>query len=345
MMTTLYEIREKIKNYYGKYDIYIITALKFLFGLMCFFMINSKIGFMGKLNNFAIPVMLSLLCSFLPINCMVIFAVLIIVLHLFALSMEVAAVAAALFLVMLFVYFVMAPRHGYLLLLTPLLFALKIPYAVPLIMGLMGTPLCVVPVSCGVVAYYIIRFANVNAATFSNAVSDNMGDRVKFMLEYMLTNKEMMLTIAAFAVVLCIVYILRRTSMDYAWYIAIGSGALTNVLLFLIGDFALDISSSILGLLLGTVVSVLLAFLVQFFVFSVDYTGTRKVQFEDDDFYYYVKAIPKIKISVPDKQVKEIHRHSQGEHRPRKSSPENRRPRPDRAGRPEGRTRTRRPKE
>ena len=62
MMTTLYEIREKIKNCYGKYDMYIITMLKFLFGLMCFFMINSKIGFMGKLNNFAVPVLISLLC-------------------------------------------------------------------------------------------------------------------------------------------------------------------------------------------------------------------------------------------------------------------------------------------
>lgn len=321
-MTTLYEIRELLKNYYSKYDIYIRTLLKFFLGLLCFFMINSKVGFMAKLDNFAVPVLLSLLCSFLPINCMAVFAVLIVLVHLLALSMEVAAVAAALLLVMLLVYFVMAPQHGYLILVTPLLFAFKIPYVMPIVMGLIGTPICAVPVSLGVVAYYILHFANVNAATFSNAVSEDMGDRMKFMLEYMFGNKEMMLTVLAFAVVLCIVYVLRRTSMDYAWYIAIGSGALANVLLFLIGDFALDISASILGLLLGTAVSVLAAFAVQFFVFSVDYTGTRKVQFEDDEYYYYVKAVPKIRISVPDKQVKEIHRRSQGEPRARRSTGE-----------------------
>ena len=124
----------------------------------------------------------------------------------------------------------------------------------------------------------------------------------------------MMLTIVAFAIVLALVYILRRTSMDYAWYIAIGAGALANILIFLIGDFAMDISNSILGLLAGTLLSVAAALVVQFFVFSVDYAGTRKVQFEDDEYYYYVKAVPKITISAKDKQVKEIHSPS-GRHR------------------------------
>ena len=29
-------------------------------------------------------------------------------------------------------------------------------------------------------------------------------------------------------------------------------------------------------------------------------------QFEDDDYYYYVKAVPKIKIAAPKKDVKRI---------------------------------------
>ena len=69
-MTILYEIREQLKYYYSKYDIYIRTLLKFVMGLFVFFMINGKLGFMSKLDNFAIPVLLSLLCSFLPVNCM-----------------------------------------------------------------------------------------------------------------------------------------------------------------------------------------------------------------------------------------------------------------------------------
>ena len=43
-MTILYEIREQIKYYYGKYDMYIRTLLKFVMGLFVFFMIKCETG-------------------------------------------------------------------------------------------------------------------------------------------------------------------------------------------------------------------------------------------------------------------------------------------------------------
>ena len=46
--------------------------------------------------------------------------------------------------------------------------------------------------------------------------------------------------------------------------------------------------------LIGLLVSVMLAMIYNFFFFSVDYTRTEYVQFEDDDYYYYVKAVPKM---------------------------------------------------
>lgn len=41
-------------------------------------------------------------------------------------------------------------------------------------------------------------------------------------------------------------------------------------------------------------------------ILAVDYSGTEYIQFEDDDYYYYVKAIPKIKVTASDVQVKRI---------------------------------------
>jgi hypothetical protein len=59
-------------------------------------------------------------------------------------------------------------------------------------------------------------------------------------------------------------------------------------------------------LIVGSVVSVLVALVVKFFVFSVDYTRTERLQFEDDEYYYYVKAVPKASIAIPEKTVKRI---------------------------------------
>ena len=43
--------------------------------------------------------------------------------------------------------------------------------------------------------------------------------------------------------------------------------------------------------------------------FSVDYSRTENVQFEDDEYYYYVKAVPKVGVQMPEKQVKHITEH------------------------------------
>ena len=45
----------------------------------------------------------------------------------------------------------------------------------------------------------------------------------------------------------------------------------------------------------------------QFFVFAVDYTRTEYLQYEDDDYYYYVKAVPKLTVSAPDVKVQRIY--------------------------------------
>ena len=38
----------------------------------------------------------------------------------------------------------------------------------------------------------------------------------------------------------------------------------------------------------------------------MDYSRTEKVQFEDDEYYYYVKAVPKMTVAAPAKTVKRI---------------------------------------
>ena len=45
--------------------------------------------------------------------------------------------------------------------------------------------------------------------------------------------------------------------------------------------------------------------------FSVDYSRTERVQFEDDEYYYYVKAVPKVVVATPEKTVKHITEHTQ----------------------------------
>ena len=61
-----------------------------------------------------------------------------------------------------------------------------------------------------------------------------------------------------------------------------------------------------LNIIIGTwvaIIGTLLAVFLQFMKCAVDYSRKEYIQFEDDDYYYYVKAVPKIFISEPEKNV------------------------------------------
>ena len=50
-MTQLLEIRDNIKVFFSKYDIFIIPFFKFLLALIALLMINSRLGYMQRLDN------------------------------------------------------------------------------------------------------------------------------------------------------------------------------------------------------------------------------------------------------------------------------------------------------
>ena len=74
------------------------------------------------------------------------------------------------------------------------------------------------------------------------------------------------------------------------------------VLLF--GDMQYDTNIDLTKVFIGVFLSILVELLVEFFCFMVDYTRIESVQFEDDDYYYYVKAVPKVTVSDSLRTVK-----------------------------------------
>lgn len=305
-MTTLLIAKQYIRTFINKYEVYLKPVLKLVLALISLLMINGKIGYMQRLDNVSVVLMVALMCSFMPMNFIVFVAAAFTVLHMYSLSLECAVVTLVLFLVMFLLYVRFSPKDTLVVLLTPLCFMLKIPYVIPIAMGLVGTPASVVSVGCGVMATYLINYIADNATVLSAMETEDMAAKFRFVIDGFIGNKDMMLIIAAFAVTIILVYIIKRLSIDYAWTIAIVAGALADMMILLVGDLMFDTNVSIGGLLLGTVVAVLVAKVVEFFAFHVDYSRTERVQFEDDEYYYYVKAVPKMNITAPSKTVKKI---------------------------------------
>ena len=112
--------------------------------------------------------------------------------------------------------------------------------------------------------------------------------------------------ILVFCVVAVTVNIIRSKEMDYAFEIAILTGGILNVILLLLTNYFVKIDTKMFALLAGTVLSVVLVWMIQFMRLALNYAGVENLQFEDDEYYYYVKAVPKINVANADVRIKHI---------------------------------------
>lgn len=305
-MTNLLVMKEYIKSYYAKYEEFIVPALKFLLACILFFTINGRLGYMDKINSPVIALVAALLCSFMPLGVMVFLCAALLLLHVYALSLECMVVVLAAFLFVGVIYLRFSPKSYLILLAGPLLFMLKIPFVLPLAAGLFGTPAAGVAAACATVIYYVLTYVAGNAPALGSGESDSVLQRFKDVAEGITGNREMIIVAVAFVITALLVYAIRRMSISYSHAIAILVGTLADIVILLVGDLMYDANFSITAVILGSIAAALLALIMQFFHFSLDYARTEKVQFEDDEYYYYVKAVPKMSVAVPEKRVKKI---------------------------------------
>lgn len=305
-MTGLLELREKIKMIYSKNEVFILPIAKFLLAFLIFNTINAQMGYMTKLDNIAIVLIVALLCSFLPTGCMLFLSAVFSLLHMYALSLEVALVGLCVYLLMFLLFFRFSPKDSLVVVLTPLLCIFKVPYIMPIAMGLIGTPVSAVSVGCGVIVYYLLMTVTGSAATISTMGAEEATAKIRLIIDGILDNKAMLVMVTAFAITVIVVYLIRRMAVDYSWTIAMVAGAMIDLVILLVGDLLYDTNISVLNAILGSVAAILVAKVIEFFRFCVDYSRTEKAQFEDDEYYYYVKAVPKMTVAAPTKTVKKI---------------------------------------
>ncbi|MCR4618646.1 MAG: hypothetical protein K5669_10760 [Lachnospiraceae bacterium] len=307
-MKNLFELREKAIQLYYKYDAFIVPVLKLIVAFIVLHTLNSRMGYFAKIDNVAIELIASLLCSFLPSGVILVFAGLFSLLHMYHLSMIVAALGVVVYLIVYLLFLRFAPKASLVVAITPVLMLWKLPYILPIILGLTATPGCAVAMGCGVIVYYFLKIINSNAATMANMGIAEAADQLKIILDELLANKGMIVVVIAFVVTMLVVYFLRRLPIKRNWEIAIGAGVIIDIIALLIGDVIMDTGISFINIILVSVLAVAIGFGIKFFKYCVDFGRTENVQFEDDDYYYYVKAVPKISIGESSQKVRRINR-------------------------------------
>ena len=103
-MRALLELKDRIKYYYRQYEFAILPALKFMLAYLAICCVNGCLGYMPQIDKVGVVLVASLLCSFMPLGCILFVASLFSLLHMYALSMEVALVGICIFMILLMMF-------------------------------------------------------------------------------------------------------------------------------------------------------------------------------------------------------------------------------------------------
>lgn len=310
-MDTIYVLRGRIQEVYARYTKIIDKAGQFILAVVVFTLINHNVGFMDAFDSPVVALALAVICAFLPMLVTVLAATALVLAHMFSASLGALLVTAAVFLILYIFYLRLTPKMALLVLLTPIAFFLKIPYVLPIACGLVLSPVSMVAVACGTIVFYMLEYVRENASSLEG--SADLLTQATTYLKQVFQDKELWIVIVAFIICCFVVYTLRRQAMDHAWKIAIVAGAVANIIVIAVGDIAFGVHTSYGALIGGSIAAIAVGLILELFFFTVDYARSENLQYEDDEYYYYVKAVPKISVSTPEKTVKRINERQETE--------------------------------
>ncbi len=304
-MTGLLVFKEMILKFYQKYSLVLNPLFRFIAGFIAFHAANMAVGYNPALTKVWIEAALGLVLAAFPTQMLIVAVSAFVVVQIAFVSKYLAFTIAATFAVLYFVYVKFLPKHGFAIMAMPILYALNLPYVEPVVMGLFSTPISIAPMGIGVAAYYLIIDTNFVIGTSSE---DSIG-LYKMVVGQFASDTQMYISIIVFAAVMLVVYFIRNLKVNYAFEISIAAGTVLNIAFFLTMNFFLDTNMNIAGVLTGAVASSVIAWIMLFFRISLNYSGVENLQFEDEEYYYYVRAVPKMSVSAAKKRVRRYNPH------------------------------------
>ena len=277
------------------------SALVAFIGLMC---IRSNFGHNKQVSNLWVSIVIAIICAFFPIQGVSLVLTIVLLLDLASLSLEVAIVALGLLVVGYLVCAYFRSRNTYNMVMVPICYSFGAPYVMSLGAGLMSNINELTSVIYGSVIAFFLHIIKDNTTAIVDETSEVSA--LALIKEQMIGNRMFWFFIVAMAAMYLVVYLLRQASINMSWIIANAAGVVVEFTIMLAGYLLTSQKGQILSLILGNIFVLLVGVILNYFILDLDYSRIEKVQFEDDDYYYYVTAVPKIRIAEEDKEVKKI---------------------------------------
>lgn len=304
LILSILKLRKNIYEIYQKHSRAAGILLKGFAAFLLFFAMNSMYKSTSG-SQMLIGAALAIICAVLPMRMTYLASAIVVMLNLWHISWDVVAFYGAAVLLSYLLVCRIKPDTAIIIAFTPLFFFFKVPFLLPLLVGSMSSLFGVAALLFGILFYYFGVYSLDVMAFLSSATGGENVIAVKSILDSFMADKDMLLVVLALVIAALVTYVLYHQSFDYAWYISIAAGGLAGFIVYLTGGILYDIENGSMVYIFTIPLAIVIGFAVQFFRCIIDYTGVEKLEFEDDEYYYYVKAVPKVNVIVDDFAVVE----------------------------------------
>ncbi len=299
-MSVTNQLNEKLRAIYGRYSTYIDLGGKLLLALISFFWIRSVIGYHSLFSNPFVLLVMALVCAILPLSVIPLFAGVQIIAHAFALGADAGVVAAAVMLLLLILFLRFVPDEAVIMILLPVTMFFGFAPLVPMLSGLKRRTTAVFAVLSGVLTYYFMANLGRQSQKLQTLPLSDYTTRLGLIINGAFSANTVV-SILALAAVLITVYLIRRMGFAYCRFVAVVFGGVIYFIFMALGNAVIGTGFVMAAVLIADIGSIAAALILEVLLRPLDYTKSEKLEFEDDDYYYYVKAIPKASVNAKER--------------------------------------------
>ena len=314
-MKALLNFRDKIEHFYKQHSRIMGYILRVILCAASLLLLGTNLKYNTFLSNIWVIIVISVLSSLLPLKIMLLVLLAYIVVQTATLSLGVGLLMAGIMLVMYFLYLRYADAYGYVLILMPLMFIIKIPLVVPLVLAVIAPGSAVISLAFGIIMYYFIHYININSAVISGMPADVAEiTKAGMVFRGVFSYREFLYTLCIMVLVFMLVFFLKKLNINQSFALAVVAGTGFYLVLMIIATMVFGgiTSGKLISLIVSSLISLIIAVFIVNIVLPLDYSRTEFLEFEDEEYYYFVRAVPKANIAKETVRIKRINTRKEG---------------------------------
>ena len=303
-MEKLLIYRERLLKFIAARGRYIQSGIRFLSGFILFYAMGRLFGYTDFFASPFFLVMMGIINVFIPTSALSLIFYVVIFLQLAHVSLEVALFFLLAVVLYFLVYQRVFPETRIYLMMVPVFFYFQLPACIPIFAGMFAGIAGIPAILMGTFIYYLATMVSQAVTQLQTGAAH--GKIYSLVAARAIDNKELLLYFGIFCLIVVLITAIRRKGAARSWEVSILVGGAAYVILLFAGGYFANSEVSILAQIGMVVVSIVIAIIIQFLYNVIDYTREETFEFEDEEYYYYVRAVPKVSVEEEEFNVTQI---------------------------------------